>query len=50
MSEEAEFDLSDGQRISVLERLVSFNRKVVIALVVVAVVALSALSTLGIVS
>ena len=50
MADEKEFDLSEGQRISLLERTVSFNRKVVIVLVVLSVVGLSALSTLGIVS
>ena len=50
MEDEKEFDLSEGQRISLLERTVSFNRKVVIVLVVLSVVGLSALSTLGIVS
>ncbi|WP_369983289.1 hypothetical protein [Thalassolituus sp.] len=50
MEDEKEFDLSEGQRISLLERTVSFNRKIVILLVVLSVVGLSALSTLGIVS
>ena len=50
MEDEKEFDLSEGQRIALLERTVSFNRKVVIVLIVLSVVGLSALSTLGIVS
>lgn len=50
MEEEKEYDLSEGQRLSLLERAVSMNRKVVFALVGVAVVALSTLSTLGIVA
>ena len=50
MEDEKEFDLSEGQRISLLERTVSLNRKVVIVLVVLSVIGLSALSTLGIVS
>lgn len=50
MDDETEFDLSEGQRISLLERMVSFNRKIVILLVVLSIVGLTALSTLGIVS
>lgn len=48
--EEEEYDLSEGQRLSLLERAVSLNRKVVIGLIVIAVCALSALSTMGIIS
>ena len=50
MVDEADYDLSEGQRLSLLERTVSMNRKVVLGLVVVAVFALSMLSTLGIVA
>ena len=50
MADEEEYDLSEGQRLSLLERAVSMNRKVVIGLAVVAVFALSMLSTLGIVA
>ena len=48
--EEQDYDLDDGQRLSLLERTVSLNRKVVILLLVVAVCGLSVLSTVGIVS
>lgn len=49
-TEEEDYSLDDGQRLSLLERTVSLNRKVVILLLVVAVCGLSALSTFGIVS
>ena len=48
--EEQDYDLDDGQRLSLLERTVSLNRKVVILSLVVAVCGLSVLSTVGIVS
>lgn len=48
--EEQDYDLDDGQRLSLLERMVLLNRKVVILLLVVAVCGLSVLSTVGIVS
>lgn len=48
--EEQDYDLDDGQRLSLLERTVSLNRKVVILLLVVAVCGLSVFSTVGIVS
>lgn len=49
-AEEEEYNLDDGQRLSLLERAVSLNRKVVILLMIVAVCGLSVLSTFGIVA
>ena len=49
-AEEEDYNLDDGQRLSLLERTVSLNRKVVILLLVVAVSGLSVFSTFGIVS
>lgn len=49
-AEEEDYDLDDGQRLSLLEHTVSLNRKVVILLLVVAVSGLSIFSTFGIVS
>lgn len=51
MSAPDDFDLSDGGgRLSALERSVTFNRRAVVLLVALAIVALSAISTLGIVA
>ncbi|MDF1762062.1 MAG: hypothetical protein P1U57_01515 [Oleibacter sp.] len=44
---EEEHELSEQQRLSLIERMVKLNRKVVIALLIVAVIAVSVASTMG---